>query len=497
MAINKKNAIWNSFSFVFLSVATFVTFTIIYKTYGANELGLFLIISSIFGLGNTFDFGFGLASIKYISEFKTKDDYKQINTFISTFLFIYAVIAAVLILFIFIYFTLFIKNSNITENFPSDVVNGIFIFLSLSFLFKYLSNYLKIILEAFKEFVLLSKFNVFTNFFNILLVSTLLFGKHDIVYVAILNLIFNFTSFLVFVILIFRFDKKLKIHPRHFSIAFIKKFTLYGVNIQIASFFSSLIDTLIKYFLGNFLSLSYVTLFELSKKVIDFTNGLIFSAQKGIFNVLSEELAKKKLSDYLNTSLYKYSRMANFYSVLVYGVLNPLLCYFILIWSHNESTVVIFLIFAMPYSLINFGSSLYQVIMVEGSGGTLMVIQIINVVTISVFLFLSIIIFKNYLGLISFYAATVISIGILFYYLKKSHSLNYLEYLKKTEFSEIIKLNILLILQIYCLYSFTSFLEYILAAFLILFTLFFRKYIFEAYKSIMLHLKSNKFLKIS
>lgn len=497
MAIDKKNALWNSTSFIFLSIASFITLTITYKIFGADNLGLFLVISSIFGLGTNFDFGFGLSSIKYISEFKTENNYKKINTFISTFLIVYFFIAAVLIFFVSLYFWFFIKDSNVTQNFSDSSVNSIFIFLSFAFFFKYITNYFKVILEAFRKFVLLSKFNVLINIFNIILFCTLFYGTHTIIYVAVLNFIYNFVSFLVFFIVVFRFNKEIKINFKNFSFGYLKQFSVYGINIQISSFFSSLIDTAIKFILGNFLNLSYVTYFELSKKVIDFSNGLINSAQKGIFNTLSEEQAQNKLTKYVNDDLFKYSLMSNFYSILIYGVINPILCYFISIWAHNQDTVVIFLIFAMPYSLINFGASLYQVIMIEGKGGTLVIIQIINVLSISVFLFVCIKLFANFLGLFSFFAATIVSIGILFYYLKKWHNFSQLNYFKQTKFNDIIKLNLLLLIEIYFIYNYPNYFNYILIAFIFIFSLIYYKYmfrLFEKTKEILRTRKSTKFL---
>jgi O-antigen/teichoic acid export membrane protein len=63
---DKKNAFWNSSVFVISSVAGFVNFSLTLKAYSSEIFGLFILMTSIFGLGYTFDFGFGAATIKQL-----------------------------------------------------------------------------------------------------------------------------------------------------------------------------------------------------------------------------------------------------------------------------------------------------------------------------------------------------------------------------------------------------------------------------------------------
>ncbi len=474
---DKKNAFWNSSSFIFLSIAGFVNFSLTLKTYSAEIFGLYILMISIFGLGYTFDFGFGAAIIRQLSIAKKENDLELIKRFFFTFLIVYFILSLVITLVTAGYYYLFLSESDMVKNVPNVNINLIFIIISLSFFFQYLNNYLKIVFEGFSEFVILSKILFVTTGFNSTLIVLLYIFKLDLVFLALITFLVQLFSILLFFLKLLFSHKELSFSFVNFDLSLIKKYAMYGLNIQISSFINSLIDPVIKLLVGYYLSLSFVTFFETSKKIINLSNGLIFSAQKGIFNKLSEHHAAGTLNEYVNNHLYYYSKMSNYFTVLVYGLLNPLICFGVLLWFKNYESVIILLIFFLPYSLINYGGALYSVLMVDGKGIRLVVIQSINLVTTSLLLLISFKYSGSYLGLIAFYLAIIVNTVIIFFMLRKSNKFEYKKYLKDSAISDIGIMSIIIMVQTVLMYIFSDYYVIILIIFFFLYFIVFIKYV--------------------
>lgn len=353
--------------------------------------------------------------------------------------------------------------------------------MAISFIFNYVNGYLKCTLEGFSEYVKLSQINIICVLFNtILYVFIILFNLNIYHLTAFITLVSLFSFILTFYYIFLR--KKLVVFNFNlYDFKLVKRFSLYGINIQLSSFVGSLVDVLIKYLIGLYLSLPWVSYFESGKKIINFSNGIIFSTQRGILVKLSEENILGNLKLFVNRNLYYFSKMSNYYSILIYGIANPFICWFILFWFKSYESMQIYLIFSMSYAYINFGGCMYAVLMVEGIGMKLLLIQAINFILTYAMLVISLNVFNNVIGLLGYYISTLISMVIIFYSLYKTHGFDYKKYLKSTEAYNIILLNVLIFIQIFLIIILKEKLNYILAVtLLVFFSVFYRQFKFIA-----------------
>ena len=146
--------------------------------------------------------------------------------------------------------------------------------------------------------------------------------------------------------------------------------------------------------------------------------------------------------------------------------------------------MTIFLIFIIPYTLISIGAPLYSVIMIQGKGKMLLLIQSVNFLLVFLFLYLSLITFDNYLGLFAYYLATINSQFLIYYFLKKNFGFDAKNYFREIKFKDLIKLNILLIIQLSAVYIFPEKLNYILIVFFVIYLIVFWNYIIFLVKKI-------------
>lgn len=469
----KHDSLWNSLSFIVVSLLSLINFTLNVKTYGLSLFGIYILISSLFNLGASLDFGFGVSTVKIISESKL-EKYKNVNQIFSSFFLAYFFLAILISIGYEIYFFMFFKSM-----LPNEVINSglnydlFFHLLNVSFLFRYVINFLNKVYEGLQKYIFLSKVNIAFNIIYTICIVINFFLKVELIDFVFFIVASNIFLFLIlFITLVARF--KIVPHLKFINLGIIKSNLTYNLNLQFSFFINSFIDPVIKFIIAHFLSLNFVTYFETSKKIIDLSNGLIFSAQKNLLNNLSEANYLGGLKNYINNSLYKYARLSNNYSLAIYGILNPAIFTFMYFWF-NPQSAIIYLMFTLSYSFINFGGCKYLVLMIDSNGRYLILMQSLNLVSISVFLYIGLYYFQSYSGLLSFIIPTLISMLLMLSIMKKRYDLNIGKYLIDTNFWKIVLLNILLLVEISFLLFLSSYTFVILGISVVIFAVVFYK----------------------
>lgn len=448
--INKKNLFWNSLTFIAISLLGFFNFSLNLKTYESEIFGFYLLISSYWGIGSSIDFGFGVSSIKNISEAIKIYNYDKINKIINSYLIVYFSLSLILIIFIYFFYYIFTSiNYNLIAGYS---INILFVLFAIAFLFRYLSSFFFTIYEGLSEFILMSKINLVLTIFNTLLTIIIYVYKLSLYYLVSSQLIFSLFLFVSMVIILKKKFNFVKYSKNHIKWGYIKKDGVYNANLQFSFVINSIIDPVLKSIISLFLGLNFVSYFETAKKLINLSNGLLNSALKGLLNKISVANAEGSLKNFVNKDIYQYSSLGLDFSILLYGILNPLICIFILLWFDSYSSLIIFLLFLLPYSIINIGGPLYSVLMIEGRASKLSVLQLLNLILLSLFFFLGIIIFNNYLGIIGFYVATILNSYLMVIFLKKYIGFEVVSFFKNINTKYLIKLNVLLIAELlFCL----------------------------------------------
>lgn len=471
--INKKNLFWNSGTYIIISILGFVSFSLNLKTYDSEVFGYYLLLSAYWSIGASIDFGFSVSTIKNISESLKIGDYEKIKKIVNTFLIVYLSIGLLISLVMLALFHFY--NEQISQNVVGGYNNDLLmVLLSIAFLTKYTSGFLVTVYEGLGIFVEVSQINLSITIFNTILTVIIYIFRLSLYYLVISQVLYGICLLLIlFLFLVFR-NNKVNFAIKYFDFHLLRQQGLYNLNIQISFILGSLVDPIMKSILTYSLGLQFVTYFETAKKLINLSNGLINSALKGLLNKLSEANAVGELKHFVNNHIYVYSNLSLDYSLIAYSILNPFICVFILIWFKSTESMIIFLLFLIPYTLINFGGPLYAVLMIKGKGGRLVIMQFINVLVVSVILFLSINILDSYLGIIGYYLATIVNIFILFYFLEKYVGFSPTLFKTKIKINNLISINILLILQIFFILLFSNYTYAILLIFFFIYLVVYR-----------------------
>ena len=175
---NKKNHIWLSIQYSTSVIISLITLKLNLLHFGAEVFGYWILISSIWGFGIALDFGFGKSIVKYVSEYKEKDETK-INIILSSsfFLFILLGIGILIIILSIAFTTYFGTSALIPENHDTNFWLICFV-LGISFYFRYISIFLRSIFEGYNNFVLSSQVNLLNNVLILLsVILVLLFDQ--------------------------------------------------------------------------------------------------------------------------------------------------------------------------------------------------------------------------------------------------------------------------------------------------------------------------------
>ena len=91
-----SNSVSNYIRTVLGMVVGLLTFRMLYQALGKEQFGFWSLLWSVFGYGILLDFGFGFAAQKRVAELSVKQDWEKLGRVISTILFFYTGVAAVI-----------------------------------------------------------------------------------------------------------------------------------------------------------------------------------------------------------------------------------------------------------------------------------------------------------------------------------------------------------------------------------------------------------------
>lgn len=462
---------WNTISYVVVAIFNFLIFSVSFRFFEKNEIGLFVLLLSIFVLGGNLDLGFGISTIKEIASAARRNDREFIRQYFFTFLIGYFILGILILLLQYLYFNYsFVFIEAVKDNLA--ISRSIFLLLSVNFIFAFMFNYLRCFLEGLFEYLFLSRVLIIINLLNFILtiIATLYFHQF-ILYVMVTPLV----SVITFIVLFVKVNKIIKhegiFKLENFKFSLLKVNLRYSSKIQISFFIGNCVDYIIKYLITMFLSVGFVAIYEAGKKFITFINGFIYSSQK----ILLVKLGRKEYADQneQNENVMSYSATALRLTLLFYAILNPAICIFLYYWFGSVDSVIVFLLLALPQTIIGFQISLYNVIIIEGNRHYLITIQLFNLFMIIILCGIWLYFFKSLSGLLGYYLATIFNGMVVLYYFKKFHSLQIREFLNKIGFIKIILLTIIILIQTGLITVYNGHFITIMISFQIVFLLFF------------------------
>ena len=421
MQTDKRNSLWLAIQFVISFSIALAVYYLNLSLYKEKLFGAWLILASLWGMGTSLDFGFGLTIIKYVAEYNSGKK-EKINDLLSSIFFVFIVLGFLVFIVMYSVAELFYFNNPYIV--PADKVNlfkTVFVILGCGFIFQYLILFIRSVFEGLNLFVITSKINLTNNFFLLAGVLVVYNLKLSMVWLSVVYLLAPFLMFLIYVTVALKKQPELKIRFANFNYDIIKQVVKYSVSVQFTSFFTSLIDPVIKYIIGNNYRADFVPVYEIARRTTVAISGLFFAAFKIILPKASVLKNKEDYREFLMSNGAEYTKMGVVYSGFAFGLaVLPVLFLLKYIFKYEE-IVPLFLMLSLAEAVNNVGYTIYMFILGIGKAYFVVLVQFINIVIISLSLIAGFALFANPLGLLGYFL-TVVMVNIMTFQFVKRQS---------------------------------------------------------------------------
>lgn len=445
---DKRNSFWLALQFSITLLVALVNLKINLLRFGSEIFGLWIMLASVWGIGTALDFGFGTSVVKYVAEF-IEHDTKRLNKFLTSSLIVFSIIGFVIFIGgnIAIYFIYFSSNKLIPTEFFEEARRISFI-LGLSFILRYLTLFFKSIFEGLNNFVLTSKINIIQNvllFTSVLIVFLL---KWSILSLTILLALSYLIILFIHLIMLKKLYPDFKFRFKWFSKSEVKSILSFSFSVQAVSIFNALIDPTIKYIVGNYYEISYVSIYEIARRFAIAVSQMFFTIFRTILPKASVLRSSNDIKSFFSGEVVKVARVGIIYSGAILGIGSIVFAIVIKYWFNYEAAILIFLILALPESINNFGYSIYMTIMGLGKAYFLAFIQLTNLIVVIASMVAGFVFFSSSLAFLGYFVSVLIGNILMLIFIKNKYSVNIVDFLKDCHIEKLLIHCFMLVLAI-------------------------------------------------
>lgn len=443
MQTDHKNSILLGVQYIVSLLLSLIGLKLNFLTFGVHSFDLWLLLLSIWGVGQSLDLGFGISVVKYVAELK--DDFERINSIVSTglatFIFLGLIVMAIgYAVGEIVYF----PNSSLIPAAEVSAMRIVFWIMGLNFLFQYISIFLRSIFSGRNNFVTPVKLN--------LLFSSVLFSCIVVVYFLKLSMLwlasaYMFSSFIqccAYQYLLSRQNPLIKMRFKYFSFKTLKKMFGFSLSVQITMFLGAMIDPIVKYMIGMYMPKGTVSIYEVARRITLSLAGMFNQSFTNYFPKISVLNSKEEYLKYLLSDGIKITRLGIIFSGVVFGVLS---FFFVALFKYyygfNEM-IILFFILGLAESINITFFNLYIFVMGIGKGAFLIIQQLMNVIIIALFLFIGFTVFENSYAFVGYFLSVLLGNTILLLFVKRICDISVLNFLHNIRAVKLVGLLILM-----------------------------------------------------
>ncbi len=480
---NIKNSFWLSFQYVLAIIVSIVGLKVNLLTYNNEIFDIWIIALSFWNLLAFIDFGLPTSLIRSIAEYYHKFQFKKLNILFSSVYVVYIISLCILIpLAITLCEYLYLTNEQIIKAKLIYQSREVFYILSFSFIFNFLSKPYRSVLEGINNYYISAKVSIVQNVLILVSVLTCWLIHLDIKYLA---LGYSLSTGVMFLLLIY-FNRKIcpeiKISLNNLSFKEIRLQFQFSLFVQLATFSGAMIDPSVKYILAVYLPSGYVTYYEVARRTAVAISGLFGNVFRTLIPKTSILSTFEEQTIFLKTEAVKISKFGQFFSASTVGIGGIIISFFIQSFYGFEKSVMIFYILGATESFNNFGIALYYFMFGAGKSFQIFLLQTLNLIFTSVFVFVAIYVGSFEFSFIGFYVSQCLITLSIVCFIANHWELKFFNYLIDLGYFSLIKFQIVIFVSLIQV-LFTHNIYYSSIIITILCTLFYWKQ-FKEYKMI-------------
>lgn len=441
-----KNSLWGSSSFLFITAVSFLILPFIIKKLTVEGYGIYVLATSLIGYFGILDFGLGFALVKFVSEFKEKNEYDFLNLYINSVIIFQFLVGFAASWTIYFFAKEITHLLNVSKFNTESTIQALRI-CSFGFFFTFVAGAYKSALQGLQLYKFTSIIDSISNLVLNFSILIILYHGYGLVGAIVANVV---TTLIVLFIYIITFSLKEKeyrfILKVHFgALRQIFSFSSFVFLSQISNIFSTYI---VRFVITIFLGPSAVTYYVVPSKIIGAVGGLASNAINVVFPFTSQMNVRDD-KEGINKLFIEGSSI--FTSLIIPIIMLIVLFSYpiLLVWMGEEFAEQAWLVLSI-ITFSGFLGSLSTIpnllLLGQGNSHLIGIFSIITIFTYTIFLP----VFTKYFGIIGTALALLIaSSTIIYYVLLKStqfHGINLVHYLKMVLGPHIIPLVLLFVL---------------------------------------------------
>ena len=415
---SKKDNIWLAGHYILTMLTSLLALKFNLMNFGAELFGVWVLLSSIWGLSNVLDLGFGMALIRAISIGKSKNS--DLSVISSTGL-VFFLIFGILILAIGFSVSMIYYVGNpslVNENIKDTAIKTSFI-LGLFFYVNYISTCFRSLFEGLGGFVLYSKIAMIYSFLTLSAALLSLIFDLDFTGLATFLLIAAIIQLVLLKSLLRFVNPDIKTGLFNFNWKIFKELFSFSINVQGATILGTAIDPVIKYIIGTNLNVSYVSYYDIAKRFSLASSGLFSAAFRTIYPKASK-LVPEDYRSFLFDECLQLSKKGVIFAGLIFLLASPVFAAIFVYFYKSPLSYNIFILLALAESINLVGFSYYSMLLGIGEAKFLTIVQLFNLVGATVFVYLGLVLTGSYYGLAGFSVVIILANVLILQHLKKS-----------------------------------------------------------------------------
>ncbi len=426
----RKNNLWLAVHYVITLAGSLLSLKFNLLNFGADLFGVWVLITSIWGLSNVVDLGFGLALIRYIS--RHSDQNSELNIVCSTGFIFYSLFGFIILaLAIAVGKFYYLDNPNLV--YPAIYKDTLFAHLILAAFFyvNYISAFFRAVYEGLGYFISYSKVAIIYSLSTLAAAAFSWLMGYNFTGLAIFLLLSAVIQLLILVKRLSALRKELKIRPGYFRYSKFRELFSFSISVQGATILGTATDPVLKYIIGNNLSVSYVSYYDIARRFAVASSGLFFAAFRTIYPKAGKIQSFTELKQFLTDECAPLSGKGVVFGGLVYAVFLP---GFYLIFEYfykSPQSFNLFILMSLTEAVNLFGFSYYLTLMGFGKAKLLALIQLINLAAAAFFVWLAAVLWGSYAGLAGYTISIITGNIIIIVYLVKNTGFSFSEYFSR------------------------------------------------------------------
>jgi O-antigen/teichoic acid export membrane protein len=325
-----KNSLFNAIGFIWSTAVLVFLVTYILARLGPELYGLWslgLILNSYFGL---FDFGFGSTLIKFVAEYRAKQDLTGISRVITNALFFYLVVDAVLISTFFLVPTI-VRFLSIPASLQDVAVFVGRIAIASFLVSNTFANLFVGLLNGFQRMDVTNRINMAMGIPRVLGTIVVIESGFGLRGVVVNDLLVVILTILTMAIFAKRMFPGVSIHLSHASWSEFKKLFRFGSLLQV-SVLSSLVNFHFdKLLLSKFVGLTSLTFYDLGARVVGKVRGFPLVVASSLLPAFSS-LSAAEESERVRSAYLRGSKLMLAFLIPVFGGLFVTADFLVRLW---------------------------------------------------------------------------------------------------------------------------------------------------------------------